>query len=100
MHVEGCTADGYETVREVFERLVADGREVVRLTGGWADTGRTRPRRDDTLVMPYFLSLSKAFVTLAAEGVRRPRRGAHHPPPAAHPPRGPAAASPAATWTA
>ncbi|WP_371582259.1 serine hydrolase [Streptomyces sp. NBC_01314] len=41
-----------------------NGREVVRLTGGWADAGRTRPWRDDTLVVPY--SLSKDFVTLAA----------------------------------
>ncbi|WP_229865271.1 serine hydrolase domain-containing protein [Streptomyces spinoverrucosus] len=32
--------------------------------GGWADAGRSRPWRGDTLVMPY--SLSKAFVTLAA----------------------------------
>ncbi len=77
MDVEGFVADGYEPVREVFQRLVdegaetgagvsvwRDGREVVRLSGGWADAGRTRPWRDDTLVQPY--SLSKAFVTLAA----------------------------------
>ncbi|MEO3749621.1 serine hydrolase domain-containing protein [Streptomyces sp. B6B3] len=77
MNVEGFVADGYEAVREVFQRLVdegeetgagvsvwRDGREVVRLAGGWADAARTRPWRDDTLVQPY--SLSKAFVTLAA----------------------------------
>ncbi|MBH5338697.1 beta-lactamase family protein [Streptomyces pactum] len=77
MRVEGFVADGYEPVRQVFQRLVdegretgaglsvrRDGREVVRLSGGWADAARTRPWRDDTLVMPY--SLSKTFVTLAA----------------------------------
>ncbi|MGP3964010.1 serine hydrolase domain-containing protein [Nonomuraea sp. 3N208] len=76
-HVEGFVADGYDAVRQVFEKLVddgretgaglsvwRDGREVVRLSGGWADAARTRPWQADTLVMPY--SLSKAFVTLAA----------------------------------
>ncbi|NEY33009.1 serine hydrolase [Streptomyces sp. PRKS01-65] len=77
MRVEGFVKDGYEAVRQVFQRLVddgretgaglsvwRDGREVVRLGGGWADAGRSRRWRGDTLVMPY--SLSKAFVTLAA----------------------------------
>lgn len=77
MSVEGFAADGYEAVREVLQRLVDDGsetgaglsvwregREVVRLNAGWADTGRSRPWRSDTLVQPY--SLSKAFVTIAA----------------------------------
>jgi len=77
MKVAGFVADGYEAVGEVFRRLVDDGREtgagvsvwkegreVVRLSGGWADTARRRPWRDDTLVMPY--SLSKTFATLAA----------------------------------
>ncbi|NYI04571.1 serine hydrolase domain-containing protein [Allostreptomyces psammosilenae] len=77
MRVEGFVAEGYEAVREVFQRLVDDGREtgagvsvwregreVVRLSGGWQDVGRLRPWRADTLVMPY--SLSKTFVTLAA----------------------------------
>ncbi|MFD5318782.1 serine hydrolase domain-containing protein [Streptomyces sp. NPDC127098] len=76
-NVEGFVAAGYERVREVFQGLVDEGREtgagvsvwrggreVVRLSGGWADAGRQRPWRDDTLVMPY--SLSKTFVTLAA----------------------------------
>ncbi|MFI7642559.1 serine hydrolase domain-containing protein [Nonomuraea sp. NPDC049400] len=75
--VEGFVADGYDKVREVFQKLVhdgretgagvsvwRDGREVVRLSGGWADTSRSRPWRADTLVQPY--SLSKSFVTLAA----------------------------------
>ncbi|GLW12993.1 EstA family serine hydrolase [Microtetraspora sp. NBRC 13810] len=74
---EGFVADGYEGVREVFQKLLdegretgagvsvwREGREVVRLSGGWADAGRRRPWRDDTLVQPY--SLSKTFVTLAA----------------------------------
>ncbi|MEV0236275.1 serine hydrolase domain-containing protein [Nonomuraea sp. NPDC050786] len=75
--VEGFVADGYDKVLEVFQKLVhdgretgagvsvwRDGREVVRLSGGWADAARRRPWRADTLVQPY--SLSKAFVTLAA----------------------------------
>ncbi|TLS41549.1 beta-lactamase family protein [Streptomyces montanus] len=77
MSIEGFTEPGYDEVRQVFQRLVdsgretgaglsvwREGREVVRLNAGWADTGRSRPWRGDTLVMPY--SLSKAFVTLAA----------------------------------
>lgn len=75
--VEGFAADGYDRVRQVLQGLVddgretgagvsvwKDGREVVRLSAGWADAGRTRPWRPDTLVQPY--SLSKAFVTIAA----------------------------------
>ncbi|MEO3776507.1 serine hydrolase domain-containing protein [Micromonospora sp. B11E3] len=77
MTVEGFTEEGYGAVRQVFQRLVdegretgaglsvwRDGREVVRLSGGWADAERQRPWRDDTLVQPY--SLSKTFATLAA----------------------------------
>ncbi|TMR09690.1 beta-lactamase family protein [Nonomuraea turkmeniaca] len=77
MKVEGFVADGYDAVREVFQKLVdedretgagvsvwKDGREVVQLSAGWADAARTRPWQANTLVMPY--SLSKAFVTLAA----------------------------------
>lgn len=77
MKVEGFAEDGYDAVRQVFQRLLDDGREtgagvsvwregreVVRLSGGWADTGRQHPWRDDTLVQPY--SLSKTFATLAA----------------------------------
>jgi CubicO group peptidase (beta-lactamase class C family) len=77
MNVEGFTADGYESVRHTFQRLVdeglesgagvsvwQEGREVVRLNAGWADAGRRRPWRGDTLVQPY--SLSKSFVALAA----------------------------------
>ncbi|MFI1332113.1 serine hydrolase domain-containing protein [Streptomyces sp. NPDC020845] len=77
MNVEGFAADGYDEVRRVFERLVdsgsetgaglsvwRQGREVVRLHGGWSDAGRSRSWRGDTLVQPY--SLSKSFVTLAA----------------------------------
>ncbi|MFD6951219.1 MULTISPECIES: serine hydrolase domain-containing protein [unclassified Nocardiopsis] len=64
-------------MREVFQDLVDEGletgaglsvwrggREVVRLSGGWADAGRLRPWSGDTLVQPY--SLSKAFAALAA----------------------------------
>lgn len=75
--VEGFVADGYDRVRQVFQGLVddgretgagvsvwKDGREVVRLGAGWADAGRSRPWRPDTLVQPY--SPPKAFVTIAA----------------------------------
>ncbi|MFE9646172.1 serine hydrolase domain-containing protein [Streptomyces sp. NPDC006365] len=89
--VEGYAEDGFEAVRRVFEELVADGREtgaglsvwrdgreVVRLNGGWADAGRNRPWQSDTLVMPY--SLSKAFAALAAlTAVRRGRTGLDEP---------------------
>jgi len=77
MDVTGFAEDGYEQVRLVLQELVdegletgagvsvwREGREVVRLGAGWADAGRSRPWRDDTLAMPY--SLSKFFVTLAA----------------------------------
>ncbi|MEV5886811.1 serine hydrolase [Streptomyces sp. NPDC052020] len=66
MKVEGFVEDGYDAVRQVFQRLVddgretgaglsawRDGREVVRLGGGWADAGRGRLWRGDTLVVPY-----------------------------------------------
>lgn len=77
VQVEGFAAEGYEAVREVFQKLVddgretgagvsvwRDGREVVRLSAGWADVAHRRPWRADTMVQPY--SLSKVFVTLAA----------------------------------
>ncbi|MFF3866141.1 serine hydrolase domain-containing protein [Micromonospora sp. NPDC001898] len=77
VQVEGFAEDGYDAVRQVFQQLLddgretgagvsvwRDGREVVRLSGGWADPERRRPWRDDTLVQPY--SLSKTFATLAA----------------------------------
>ena len=110
MNVEGFAEDGYDAVRQVFQRLVdsgletgagvsvwREGREVVRLNAGWVDAGRSRPWRGDTLVQPY--SLSKSFVTLAAlvavrqvlERVRGPGQGANHPPPRAHTPGGSAA---------
>lgn len=67
----------YARVRQLFDRLVREGREpgaglsvwragreVVRLTGGWADSGRTRPFDATTLVQPY--SLSKPFAAVAA----------------------------------
>lgn len=77
MRVDGYAQDGYEGVRRVFQDLVAqgretgaglsvwrDGREVVRLGGGWADGECLRPWTHDTLVQPY--SLSKPFAALAA----------------------------------
>jgi CubicO group peptidase (beta-lactamase class C family) len=77
MSVNGFASSGYESVRDVFEKLVGDGREtgaglsiwtggheVVGLSGGWADAGRTRPWSADTLVHTY--STSKPFAALAA----------------------------------
>ncbi|WP_431873133.1 serine hydrolase domain-containing protein [Nocardiopsis eucommiae] len=77
MRVDGYAEDGYERVHEVFQGLVDDGREtgaglsvwregreVVRLNGGWSDTARGRPWSDDTLVQTY--SVSKPFAALAA----------------------------------
>ncbi|MHA6631403.1 serine hydrolase domain-containing protein [Pseudonocardia sichuanensis] len=77
MHVSGFVTRGYEHLRDVFSRLIedgretgaglsvwADGREVVGLSGGWADNARIRPWRHDTLVHTY--SMSKPFASLAA----------------------------------
>lgn len=77
MGVDGFVASGYEPVREVFEKLVEDGREtgaglsvwaggveVVGLSGGWADRARSRPWSTDTLVHTY--STSKPFAALTA----------------------------------
>jgi CubicO group peptidase (beta-lactamase class C family) len=77
MSVSGFVASGYQPLRAIFERLVADGREtgaalsvwaggteVVGLCGGWADVARTRPWTGDTLVHTY--STSKPFAALCA----------------------------------
>ncbi|MFE0425341.1 serine hydrolase domain-containing protein [Streptomyces sp. NPDC058953] len=67
----------YVRVREAFDGLIRDGREpgaglsvwragreVLRLSGGWADSARTRPFDGATLVQPY--SVSKPFAAVAA----------------------------------
>ncbi|QFU89687.1 serine hydrolase domain-containing protein [Amycolatopsis sp. YIM 10] len=77
MNVRGTVAAGYEPVREVFTKLVEEGREtgaalsiwtagreVVRLNGGWSDVARSRPWTDETLVTTY--STSKPFAALTA----------------------------------
>ncbi|MGH3775954.1 MAG: serine hydrolase domain-containing protein [Pseudonocardiaceae bacterium] len=77
MSVSGFVTSGYEPVRDIFTRLVdgdresgaglsvwAGGKELVGLTGGWADGARSRPWRSDTLVHTY--STSKPFAALAA----------------------------------
>jgi CubicO group peptidase (beta-lactamase class C family) len=74
--VHGGVAEGFGAVREAFAGVVAarpgtgaamaawhDGRWVARLHGGWADAGRTRPWRADSIVMPY--SVSKPFAAVA-----------------------------------
>jgi CubicO group peptidase (beta-lactamase class C family) len=106
MRVSGFVASGYEQVRDVFARRVDDGREsgasvsvwvggeeVVGLSGGWADSGRRRPWRSDTLVHTY--STSKPFASLTAliavaEGrllstIRWPPSGRSSPPAARTP---------------
>ncbi|NSC25228.1 beta-lactamase family protein [Streptomyces albus subsp. chlorinus] len=75
--IAGFATEEFSAVRAVFQSLVGtgeetgaavsvwrDGREVVHLRGGWADTGRRRRWQADTLVQPY--SLSKPFAALAA----------------------------------
>jgi CubicO group peptidase (beta-lactamase class C family) len=77
MPISGFVASGYEEVRDVFKRLVDDGREtgaglsiwaggqeVVSLNGGWADAERTMPWTADTLAHTY--SVSKPFAALTA----------------------------------
>lgn len=77
MSVTGFTASGYEPLRDIFERLVEDGREtgaglsvwaggreVVGLSGGWSDAARTRRWTGDTLVHTY--STAKPFAALTA----------------------------------
>jgi CubicO group peptidase (beta-lactamase class C family) len=75
VEVSGSVAAPYTRVREVFADVLAgqpgtgasfavwhDGEWVVDLWGGYADAGRTRPWRQDTLVMPY--SVTKPFAAL------------------------------------
>ncbi|MDG4788057.1 serine hydrolase [Micromonospora sp. WMMD1102] len=77
MTVTGTAGAGYEPVKEILEKLVADGQEtgaglaiwkddteVVNLNVGWSDAERTRPWHEDTLVHTY--STSKPFAALAA----------------------------------
>ena len=63
--VNGTVESGFEPVYEVFERsfekgelgaavcAYVDGRKVVDLWGGWADSGRTREWRRDTIACIY-----------------------------------------------
>jgi CubicO group peptidase (beta-lactamase class C family) len=75
VQVEGSVAAPFVAVREVMADVLAgqpgtgaafavwhDGDWVVDLWGGYADTGRTRPWQQDTLVMPY--SVTKPFVAV------------------------------------
>ncbi len=75
--VEGEVDPRFKPVREVFASVVRDGdgpgaslavwhggRWVVDLWGGFADEGRTRPWRSDTIVMTY--SVCKPFAALTA----------------------------------
>ena len=72
MHIAGVVDPRFETVREALAEVVAespgtgsavavwhDGRLVVDLWGGYADTARTRPWARDSIVMPY--SVTKPF---------------------------------------
>ncbi len=75
--IEGFAQNGYEAVRDVFQRLHDEGREtgaglsvwragreVVNLSSGWRDADRRQPWTADTLVQTY--SVSKPFVALIA----------------------------------
>lgn len=77
MTVSGFASDGYEKVERLLAELIesnqesgagisiwAGGKEVVNLSAGWSDAGRTVPWRADTLVHTY--STSKPFAALAA----------------------------------
>ncbi|WP_053206663.1 serine hydrolase domain-containing protein [Jiangella muralis] len=76
MSVQGFAGDGYNGVTELLTRFVAEGQEtgaglsiwsggteVVNLTAGWSDAGRTRPWSPETLAHTY--STSKPFAALA-----------------------------------
>lgn len=73
--IRGSVDPAFTRVREIFAEVVAgqpgtgasfavwhDDAWVVDLWGGYADAGRTRPWRRDTLVMPY--SVTKPFAAL------------------------------------
>jgi CubicO group peptidase (beta-lactamase class C family) len=77
MTVDGRVASGFDPVREAFEQVVAaqagtgaaaaiwhDGRWVVDLWGGHADSARSRPWERDSIAMAY--SVSKAFTAVCA----------------------------------
>jgi len=75
--IHGTCADGFEPVRDAFERnfsdhgevgagvaVALDGATVVDLWAGWADRERTRPWTRDTLVNVY--STTKGMAALCA----------------------------------
>jgi CubicO group peptidase (beta-lactamase class C family) len=75
--IQGQVDARFEPVRECFAEVVrgqagtgaaftawCGGRVVADLWGGWADQGRTRPWREDSVVQPY--SVSKPFVAVCA----------------------------------
>lgn len=75
--ISGFAADGFEGVREQFEKnfekrgeaggsvaVVRDGEYLVDLWGGWADESRTRPWEDDTIVNVW--STTKGLVSSCA----------------------------------
>ena len=83
--IHGTCEPGFEPVREAFaanfaERgeigasvaVVAGGRPVVNLWGGWADPARTRPWQQDTLTNVW--STTKAVTSLAAHLLMAERR--------------------------
>ena len=65
MPAQGTVEPGFEPVREIFERSLrkrelgaafcayVDGNKVVDLWGGWADSARSRPWQQDTVVTTY-----------------------------------------------
>ncbi len=77
VEIHGTCAPSYEPVREAFAKNFADrgeigagvavmagGKPVVNLWGGWADPGRTRTWQQDTLTNVW--STTKAMTSLCA----------------------------------
>src|SRR6185369_17203659 len=74
--IPGTVEPGFEPVQEAFERsfengelgaavcAYVDGRKVVDLRGGWADAGRTREWRRDTIACAF--SATKALTATCA----------------------------------
>jgi CubicO group peptidase (beta-lactamase class C family) len=77
VEIHGTCATGYEPVREAFTKnfadrgeigasaaVIAGGKTVVNLWGGWSDPGRTRAWQQDTLTNVW--STTKAMTSLCA----------------------------------
>ncbi|MGE0044394.1 MAG: serine hydrolase domain-containing protein [Hyphomonadaceae bacterium] len=78
MKAEGYTAPGFEPVRDLFEKQLAeeeigaafaaerDGETLVDLWGGWKDRARSIPWARDTIVPVYSTTKSIAAIVVAS----------------------------------